>query len=212
MRSIFPHVVDFKETIPDRLKQWLPERLAKVSLSGQGCSLCLKPGAVKCCQFQPIFYNFHMGELSVEICHDNSWMLPLGMRPKQAVKPYLKFCDFFSESEGSCTIWSNRPPECVSYFCEGDSQLKENFQQLNTVWHQYESTVAQMAMVEMGFDVQSLNEQLDFFDFTKLPIVMLSIEDQKRIWQDYYGQEREFYRSCYNFAKQLDWRAIEEWL
>ncbi len=204
--------MDYSYTIPERLKQWTPESLANLSLNGQGCSFCLQPGAVECCKFQPIFYNFHLGEISAPILHANSWLLPLGMRPRRAIKPYLKFCDFFNESEGRCTIWSQRPPECVSYFCEGDTQLKENFQKLNGVWHQYEATVAQMVMVEMGFDTQTLNQQIDFFDFSKHPILELLDEDQKRIWQDYYGHEEEFYRSCYSYAKKLDWREIKEWL
>lgn len=204
--------MDYSQTIPNRLKAWTPEHLQGLPLEGHGCSLCLKPGAVQCCQFQPIFYNFHLGELKSTILHDNSWLLPLGMRPQKAVKPYLKFCDFFSESEGRCTIWSERPPECVSYFCEGDLDLKENFQKLNGIWHQYESTVAQMAMVEMGFDTKSLEQQIELFHFSTNPILNFSEEDKKEIWQDYYGQELEFYRSCYSFAEKLDWREIEEWL
>jgi len=209
--------MDFKSTIPSRLAAWTPDELSDLTLKGSGCSKCLVPGAVECCKFQPLFYNFHLGELLndgawVSALKTQSWWLPLGSRPKRAVKPYEQFCSLFDENQGRCSIWSKRPPECVTYFCEGDEKLRENFLVLNQRWHQYEAVVAQMALVELGFGTVALEEQLELFNFDKNAVLDLGVEDLRRLWGDFWGQEEEFYRSCHEFAKKLDWRKIEEWL
>lgn len=192
--------------------------MQSLSLSGQGCSLCLKPGAVKCCKFQPLFYNFHLGELSRKDSSlgglsENSWLLPLGSRPKIAEKPYPRFCNFFAEEKGQCTIWSSRPPECVSYFCEGDKQLAVNFQQLNSIWHKHEAVVAQMALVELGFDhPKQLSQQLELFDLSRHPAFEMTESELKTIWGEFYGREVEFYQTCHKFSEGLDLAAIEGWV
>lgn len=217
--------MDFKSTIPSRLALWTPKELQSLPLNGKGCSLCLKPGAVECCKFQPLFYNFHLGELETSatqgrlkqrpsegLSWSQSWQLPLGARPKMAIKPYGRFCDLFDEVQGRCSIWSMRPPECVTYFCEGDETLRKNFLTLNERWHQYEAVVAQMAMVEMGFNKKALEQQLLLFNFDENPVLKFTEADLQELWGDYWGQESEFYRRCHKFAEKLDWREIEDWL
>jgi Fe-S-cluster containining protein len=173
----------------------------------------LKPA--KCCAFQPFVPNFLLGAwlensaVLPEIA--NVQFHPVGAVPSpdyrnrhEAVTssggdPGVEFlCGFFDRERRACSIWSVRPGECSTYFCD-DLRFNENRQALRNLSFDLESNAAQMALVELGYTPKQISEQVDLVNG------VCSV-------QIYPGQEiLLMYKKAWKWSQGLSREMIESW-
>jgi Fe-S-cluster containining protein len=171
------------------------------------CLNCSKP--VKCCAFQPFVPNFLLGAILEKRRlpqSDQTVFTPLGLVPSlEYQKRFLgtkehdaSFSCAFLDGNRNCTVWEFRPSECAGYFCE-ESIFNERSHDL----FEWENVVAQMVLVEQGFDIQQINLMMDWLEHDLTP----SLET---FW---LGRDRDqFYLECWNWAKEQAGKDILSWL
>jgi hypothetical protein len=169
----------------------------------------------KCCTFQPFVANYLIGamlETKPIPPTDQAVLSPIGLCPSAEYRSrfFAKadekrgeelICSFFDRERHVCTQWQNRPSECATYFCQESAFFHARSQDL----FDWEMAVAQMALVEHGFEPKEIED------------IVLSMDsgDEKngqRNWRDRLGNEMEFYRSCWQWARERTGSEILSWL
>jgi hypothetical protein len=133
------------------------------------CKACAKP--IKCCDFQPFWANFLIGAWLEENGAKelpeitNAFWHPIGLIPRAEYRTRhaqtevrgedLK-CGFYQS--GRCEIWSTRPGECSTYFCDSAQTMRAPLSE--EVFHT-ESAIAQMALAEIGLSPVEITAQVD---------------------------------------------------
>lgn len=176
------------------------------------CAGCLKPA--KCCAFQPFVPNFLIGAwlersdalpgiANVHFHPVGAVACPDYRKRHEAVtsaggEPGADFlCGFFDRERRSCSIWSVRPGECSTYFCD-DLRLSEDRQALRNLSFNLEMSVAQMALVELGFAPKEISEQVDLVNgasFAKIYPGQEILLMYKKSWEWSQGLSREMIES-----------------
>ncbi len=131
----------------------------------------MKPA--KCCAFQPFVPNFLLGAWlrdAVEVpVIANVYFTPAGAialpsyraRHAEVADPGTDLlCGFFNRETRACGLWSFRPGECSTFYCD-DLQTGEPRQALRQKTFDVELAVTQMALVELGFSPREIGEQID---------------------------------------------------
>lgn len=177
----------------------------------------------KCCTFQPFLPNFLLGNilgggrlaLQTLEAHPHLLITPLGLCPSSLYRERRGLCDedhrgrehlcvFYNVSSKRCGIWNHRPAECAGYFCREN----EASQTLSRDLHEWELAIAQMAMMQRGFDDQDLDECLRLFNGEAKSISM------SRLWRGFpRSVDRDLYfKATAAWAEQLGVEEIVSWL
>jgi len=171
----------------------------------------------KCCTFQPFVPNYLLGSMletkPLPKNDRNQFALSaLGLCPTAEYRGrfFAKadeqrgedlICAFYDREHNTCGNWKNRPSECANYFCESTSFFRSRSQDL----FDWEMAVAQMALVEHGFNAEEIENLMGWMDWN-------DEETLHQSWAHYRGKEVEFFESCWRWAQTLKARDIRSWL
>lgn len=119
-------------------------------------------------------------------------------------------CSWYDEDLQNCSIWKFRSSVCNSFICKssyGESGI-QFWEQLGVYLNYVEMALMEEALVNLGYSARDLSDFLYYINRDKAKASELkqeAIEAQKyrKLWKDYFGQEREFYIKCYEFVKNL---------
>ena len=119
-------------------------------------------------------------------------------------------CVNFAIETGQCRRWNQRPSECTAYHCESKSgeQGLKSWNQRAHRWHQLECDVAQMAMLEFGYNHHEISQQLDWI--TNPPTFNNSSIDLDKVWSHYKQREFDYYTQCSLWASALSKERLME--
>lgn len=196
------------------MADWLGQpQAATPRLDCDRCSKSLQSASAKrwqdwkCCAFQPFVPNYSLGKFLEEggqlptLNWDHLW-LPIGLVPGTLYRDKysrtddddrgedLK-CAFYQERR--CAIWSSRPSECSTFFCEG--RTPEIAEISNTAFR-VETTVAQLALLHLGYSEADIFTQID----------VLNGEDSLETLDPLAAGE--IYRRCWRWAGQEGQKKI----
>lgn len=118
-------------------------------------------------------------------------------------------CPFFDTNVNACSVWSDRPGVCATYFCKSDrgqeglTQWKQIEEELNT----FEWKLANQVLAALGITA----------DHIELCKAALSIEESgeerdyflKGAWGDWYLRQSEFYKACLDHAIKIGPQEIQ---
>ena len=130
------------------------------------CAGCAR-GRFKCCDFQPFVPNFLVGAAletgrPLPAAAERFRRQPLGLIPTAQFRSARDGagtpdrCAFFER--GACGIWAFRPGECSAYTC-----VTENHDLAGRAFA-LETTLAQMALIELGFAGPTVEGQIDILN------------------------------------------------
>lgn len=166
---------------------------------GFRCDGCSKPK--RCCDFTPFVPNFLVGEIlnsgPFELIFqlEQGRLTPLGLVPGQE----HSLCSFFDDRSKQCQVWSMRPSECASYYCVerlGDGA----FYKAQSQWlFELEMSMAQMAMVDLGFSDVEVAQQLENWNRWVHEGVYCHAQ-----WPEWSIDPKDFYRRCSEWFQNLD--------
>lgn len=159
----------------------------------------------KCCTFQPFFPNFYLGamlEAGVSLpINGNVFVTPIGIYAKQEFRekrdavPDEKrglghLCSAFKNNQ--CSVWSFRPGECATYYCQGDLPKRA----FDT--YKVESAVAQMALVHLGLTAKQTGDLVEAMESGAAVVG--------------YGDSLALYRQAWEWARGLSRVEVQSWL
>jgi Fe-S-cluster containining protein len=167
----------------------------------------------KCCTFQPFAPNYLLGSMLESRSlpkNSHAEFTPLGLCPTPDYRTNFltkrdeergeeQICSFYDRQNRVCTQWRNRPSECSTYFCVENQFYRDRSQDL----FDWEIAVAQMAMVEHGFTPREVELAIKGMD---------SSVNLKPDWGNYSGRSEEFYRACWQWAKNRKPQEVLSWL
>lgn len=174
------------------------------------CAGCAKPA--KCCAFQPFVPNFLLGgwlENALVLPEiENVYFTPIGAvatpeyraRHVASAEPGVELlCGFFDRTSRSCTMWNFRPGECSTYFCD-DARLSEEREDVRQKSFDLEVSIAQMALVELGFSPVEIGAQVDHVNGMGVSMITSSPELLM------------MYKKAWNWSKILTREMVESWM
>jgi Fe-S-cluster containining protein len=158
--------------------------------------------AYKCCAFQPFVANFYCGamlEVGLSPMPDKiqATAQPIGVLPTQAFRELCAatpdeerganhLCTFYDPDLRRCGIWQFRPGECSLYYCTNDRN-KATREEWSLRAFQLESSVAQMALVHIGFSASEVAAQVQELNSPTL--------------MSHHTRALEIYRACWDWVK-----------
>jgi len=186
----------------------------------------------RCCTFQPRISNYMLGfawadagspgaKILDQMLADD-FLLPEGLiaSPKrwslfledQANDKFGKsdqvLCHFLDKDSGLCQIYQYRNAPCSTFFCRHDQKEKGEvfWDQLMIYINQIEHGLSQWAMTQLGIEPKVYFSQFD--DYAKQMELFLPGEIGwpkdvlDRVWGDWRGREKEFYRKAAELIDQ----------
>lgn len=125
---------------------------------------------------------------------------------------------YLDEQGGLCSIWKYRNSVCSTWFCKYvrgavGKEFWENAKQLLSL---IEIDLASWCAVQLELDESALSFLLKPFLMPgQLPtLTQLDVDEhvdsatQRRVWANWYGRERDFYRACATLVASLTWREV----
>lgn len=177
---------------------------------------------LKCCTYFPFLPNFSAGKIAgrgdvgstkLVLAAERGFQSPLGIFSRDEMAPSRKGfgtdpslrCPFLTDSEKSCSIWSERPSVCASYFCvssKGAAGL-QFWSRSEELGNQIEWTVAHEALWSVGYTADETAEML----------AAVEARDADRVaqsWLEWRGREAELYAKCLEFSESLTAERLRE--
>lgn len=189
--------------------------------------------SLKCCTFYPLLTNYLVGGVLAEhlpgadlICRQISqrqYVLPLGLGPSPAYQwrfinknekdfgnnPDL-VCPFFAKNTGGCGLWKYRSSECRSFFCRSEKgEAGERFwRAFNEYLFFVEINLSQEFLLQTGFLPADFKAQLGRLKRLEFHSGdgqnwYLSEWEYQKLWDHWFGREREFFLQAYEWVKSL---------
>jgi hypothetical protein len=121
---------------------------------------------------------------------------------------------YINESGGLCAVWKYRNSVCSTWFCKYvRGGVGRNFwEAVKRLLMTVEDDLSRWCAIELELDEAALD--LSFTPDAEAGHRRLTLEDiddqvdpdrQRRLWGDWYGREREFYRACAELVAPLKW-------
>lgn len=151
--------------------------------------------------FSPDKYN-HLYELSKRKAFGRSTKL---------------LCPYFSQSNGSCTIWKFRNATCSTWFCkyEDGRDGMAFWESIQTFLSRIERALAIHILQELGFSADRIlsykrsptrvSAHLAQNELDESPINSI---DYENVWGDWCGRERELFTSAFEIVSGLTYNDV----
>lgn len=207
-----------------------------MACSRQAGDLLFHPD-LKCCTYYPYVANFLVGAIleqggegarrMKDLILTQPTALPVGLcAPADYQRRFLEagrqgfgreislVCPFYETTSKACTVWSNRPGECSSFFCQ--SSYEEGgmgfWQSLSQHLFELENGLAQMAMIHAGFTPEQVESCLEWIKAdSEDEELMISVQGfSENLWADKAGNQEEFYLQCWSWARALKPEDLDE--
>lgn len=211
-------------SLPWHLAQWTSgENLTEVLDCGS-CTRAereprhaLRWARYKCCTFQPYVANYNCLGASA---NRNSVFLPIGLVARreyqelyhstlESEKGENLLCSNYDLQTRQCRTWSSRPAECATFYCESQhAEGLEKWRQRSHQYYQIEVGVAQMAMLEMGYDSREIAEMISWIHRP----VNFTTYRARLAWAHWFGREEEYFRKCRTWAETISREQVAEWM
>ena len=125
-------------------------------------------------------------------------------RPRKLIESLL--CPYYDK--GNCTVWKYRENLCVTYFCSsiGGTDGKTFWNKLNKYLKMAETTLAQFAMLELGWPPAKIKTQsVTTADFNlENEGGIINEANYTTLWGKWAGSEEDFYKKCFAIIKNID--------
>jgi len=208
--------------LPQHLGRALPKSLAGLSVdeSQLDCKGCSR-GASKGCDFWPFVPNGNAAQSLAKLSSFQSKnlrdsILPIGIvasgdfqrRHRDPEQRGKLRCPYLSD-RGLCSNWTHRPSECATYFCESQAGIEGQtfWQAMNQVTHFIEYGLAQLWMIEAGYDWSEVEKNLS------LIVIEGEIESSRigdEIWAHHANRKMEFFARAEAWARALSGDEIRD--
>jgi hypothetical protein len=143
------------------------------------------------------------------------------MEPQAFGRTQSVRCPHYLDGQGGlCGIWKYRNSMCSTWFCKyvRGSVGKEFWENAKLLLSSIEIDLASWCAVQLELDEAALDFLLKPFlmpgqlpTLTQLDLdEQVDAERQRRVWANWYGRERDFYRACAGLAASLTWREVLE--
>lgn len=130
----------------------------------------------------------------------------------------LRCPHYVDEQGGLCGIWKYRNSICSTWFCKyvRGSVGKEFWESAKLLLSSIEINLASWCAVQLELDEAALDFLLKPFLMSgQVPTLTQSDLDeqvdqvnQRRVWANWYGRERDFYRACAGLVESLNWSDV----
>lgn len=172
--------------------------------------------AYKCCTFQPFVSSVLAGAMledglkPLDIANAKAVLLPIGVIATAEFRDQRtalhedhhgaeQLCSYYDSRSRSCKVWRLRPGECSLHFCTPDAKRE----QISSEIFQFEAGVAQMALVNLGFSLAEIDQQLEYLNDPKPGVKSLEASDAQvlysRAWSWFKTVTPEELRSWQRF-------------
>lgn len=126
----------------------------------------------------------------------------------------LRCPHYLSDQGGLCGIWKYRNSVCSTWFCKyvRGSVGREFWETAKQLLLAIEMELSRWCAIQLNLDESALGFLLSpLLVVGQLPILTLeevdetvAPEQQRKMWANWYGREREFYRACAELVSKLD--------
>lgn len=162
----------------------------------------------KCCTFQPFVANYVCGAMleaglkPLDIAPSKAVLQPIGvvatagfralyMATDEDLRGEEHLCSYYDQSLRQCRVWEFRPAECSLFYCTTDS-AREKRDELSHRAFALESNMAQMALIELGYNPHLVDAQVIELNDPDPALASLSVREAS-----------ELYRACWSWVQAL---------
>lgn len=121
-------------------------------------------------------------------------------------------CPFYNK--GNCTIWSHRTELCSTYFCfsSGGVQGQQFWNQFQELFTSIEHGLSVFALNEMNYPVKDFPAEAFSPETLKLDNEKGELNEKvySKIWQEWKGEEVDFFKKCYEATQGLSAVEVEK--